>query len=238
MTPGHPAAGRHLSKPRGQHPAQQGSSFLPGWDVRPSCGDSSAGPMDNSSRPSSWVALDEPAQIRLAGHSAGPRPHVRGQRPCGDRPAAGALFRLRHVRSDLRRRRRLDVSDLMPPLRCHRRPGQAPPHLQHAVGGQENLSPGSSTRLIVVPGWPGCCPGRRLPRSRKDRSAPFFLIRAIRRRGPVTTRTNPGAPDAQDLPPGRQPLVLRGQLLRRRGQLADQPARLSKLGRQLSRRQG
>ena len=194
--------------------------------------------MDNSSRPSSWVALDEPAQIRLAGHSAGPRPHVRGQRPFGDRPAAGALFRLRHVLSDLRRRRRLDVSDLMPPLRCHRRPGQAPPHLQHTVGGQENISPGSSTRLIVVPGWSGCCPGRRLPRSRKDRSAPFFLIRAIRRRVPVTTRTNPGAPDAQDLPPGRQPLVLRGQLLRRRGQLADQPARLSKLGRQLSGQQG
>ena len=30
-------------------------------------------------------------------------------------------------------------------------------------------------RFIVVPGSPGCLPGRRLPRSRSDRSAPFFL---------------------------------------------------------------
>ena len=30
-------------------------------------------------------------------------------------------------------------------------------------------------RFIVVPGPPGCLPGRRLPRSRNDRSAPFFL---------------------------------------------------------------
>jgi hypothetical protein len=28
---------------------------------------------------------------------------------------------------------------------------------------------------IVVPGSPGCLPGRRFPRSRSDRSAPFFL---------------------------------------------------------------
>jgi hypothetical protein len=28
---------------------------------------------------------------------------------------------------------------------------------------------------FIVPGSPGCLPGRRFPRSRKDRSAPFFL---------------------------------------------------------------
>jgi hypothetical protein len=29
--------------------------------------------------------------------------------------------------------------------------------------------------FIVVPGSPGCFPGRRFPRSRSDRSRPFFL---------------------------------------------------------------
>jgi hypothetical protein len=33
---------------------------------------------------------------------------------------------------------------------------------------------GSSTRLIVDPGSPGCLPGRRFPRSRSDRS--FFFL--------------------------------------------------------------
>ena len=37
------------------------------------------------------------------------------------------------------------------------------------------VSSGSSTRLIVIPGSPGCFPGRRFPRSRSDRSLPFFL---------------------------------------------------------------
>ena len=37
------------------------------------------------------------------------------------------------------------------------------------------LSSGSSTRFIVDPGSPGCFPGRRFPRSRSDRSPPFFL---------------------------------------------------------------
>ncbi len=49
------------------------------------------------------------------------------------------------------------------------------PHPQHATGGNSNLSSGSSTRFIVVPGSPGCLPGRRFPRARKDRSAPFLL---------------------------------------------------------------
>jgi hypothetical protein len=64
---------------------------------------------------------------------AGPGPHMRGQFPGGDRPAARALLRLRHVLGDLRRRRRGDVSDLVPPLRRHRHPGQvraAPPALR------------------------------------------------------------------------------------------------------------
>ena len=30
-------------------------------------------------------------------------------------------------------------------------------------------------RFIVIPGSPGCFPGRRFPRSRSDRFAPFFL---------------------------------------------------------------
>jgi len=30
-------------------------------------------------------------------------------------------------------------------------------------------------RFIVAPGAPGCLPGRRLPRSRSDRSRGFFL---------------------------------------------------------------
>ena len=51
---------------------------------------------------------------------AGPRPHVRGQLALGEGPAARALFRLRHVLGDLRRRRRLDVGDLMAALRRHR----------------------------------------------------------------------------------------------------------------------
>ena len=37
------------------------------------------------------------------------------------------------------------------------------------------LLSGSSTRFIVVPGSPGCLPGRRFPRSRSDRSPFFFL---------------------------------------------------------------
>jgi len=36
-------------------------------------------------------------------------------------------------------------------------------------------SAGSSTRLIVDPGSPGCFPGRRCPRSRSDQSLLFFL---------------------------------------------------------------
>ncbi len=53
-------------------------------------------------------------------------------------------------------------------------PATPAPHPQHAAGGNSSLSSGSSTRFIVVPGSPGCLPGRRFPRSRSDRSAPFL----------------------------------------------------------------
>ena len=55
---------------------------------------------------------------------AGPGPGMRGQLPGGDCPAPGAFLRLRHVLGDLRRRRRLDVRDLVTALRRDRRPGQ------------------------------------------------------------------------------------------------------------------
>ena len=54
-------------------------------------------------------------------------------------------------------------------------PPSPAPQLRHATGGNNNLWSGSSTRRIVVPGSPGCLPGRRFPRSRSDRSLLFFL---------------------------------------------------------------
>ena len=69
-----------------------------------------------------------------------------------------------------------DVGDLVTALRQHRRPGQArAAPAARRRRANSNLSSGSSTRFIVVPGSPGCLPGRRFPRSRSDRSAPFFL---------------------------------------------------------------
>jgi len=49
------------------------------------------------------------------------------------------------------------------------------PHSRHVAGGYQNRRCGSSTRRIVVPGSPGCFPGRRFPRSRSDRSRGCFL---------------------------------------------------------------
>ena len=46
------------------------------------------------------------------------------------------------------------------------------PHSRHSDGGYQNRYSGLSTSFIVVPGSPGCLPGRRFPRSRSDRS--FF----------------------------------------------------------------
>ena len=54
-------------------------------------------------------------------------------------------------------------------------PARPSPHPRHAAGGKNSRSSGSSTRRIVVPGSPGCFPGRRFPRSREDRSRPCFL---------------------------------------------------------------
>jgi hypothetical protein len=62
----------------------------------------------------------------------------------------------------------------MPPLRRHRPGGQVRAAL--AAGRRRVPEPliGSSTRRIVVPGSPGCLPGRRFPRSRSDRSRLFL----------------------------------------------------------------
>ena len=54
-------------------------------------------------------------------------------------------------------------------------PARPSPHPRHADGGNSSRSSGSSTRRIVVPGSPGCFPGRRFPRSRADGSRPCFL---------------------------------------------------------------
>ena len=54
-------------------------------------------------------------------------------------------------------------------------PARSAPHPRQASGGQGIVSSGSSTRFMVDPGSPGCLPGCRFPRSRSDRSRPFFL---------------------------------------------------------------
>ncbi len=67
---------------------------------------------------------------------AGPRPHARRQFSLADRAAARAHLRLRHVLGDLRRRRGLNVGDLVAALREDLLPGQvraAPPALRRRV---------------------------------------------------------------------------------------------------------
>ena len=54
-------------------------------------------------------------------------------------------------------------------------PARPVPQPRHSAGGNSSRSSGSSTSRIVVPGSPGCLPGGRFPRSRADRSRPFFL---------------------------------------------------------------
>jgi hypothetical protein len=122
-------------------------------------------------------ALPEPAR---AGEDPGDCPAGRAacwsdeQLPDADRPAPGAPLRLRHVLDDPGRRRGLDIGDLMAAPRGDRRGPQvcaAPAaHGRRAVDALIR----SSTRLIVDPGSPGCFPGRRFPRSRSERSPPFF----------------------------------------------------------------
>ena len=106
---------------------------------------------------------------------AGPRPHVRGQLALGDRPAARALLGLRHVLGDLRRRAGSMSVTWWRRCAATGSPARPAPHPRHSSGGYSNRSSGSSTRLIVVPGSPGCFPGRRFPRSRKDRSRGSFF---------------------------------------------------------------
>ena len=154
---------------------------------------------------------------------AGPRPHVRGQLPLGDRPAARALLRLRDVLGHLRRRRRLDIGDLVAALRRHRLPGQAraaPPARRRRV--LQPLirvinEPHRRSRLARLLPWPPLPP---LPQGPVPR---LFLIRAVRRR---RFRRR-----------GRVPGCLAFELLDPRGQLRDQPVRLSQPGRQLGMRQ-
>ena len=108
---------------------------------------------------------------------------------------------MRHELGDLRRGSRHGVDDLVACCAATGSPARPAPHPQHAAGGQKILSSGSSMRFIVVPGSPGCLPGRRLPRSRSDRSAPLSYT-GYGMTEAATTLTNPCAPDAQGLPPG------------------------------------
>ena len=161
---------------------------------------------------------------------AGPRPHVRRQLALGDRPAARALLGLRHVLGHLRRRRRLDIGDLMPALRRHRLGGQvraAPAairrrELQPVIGviHQAHRRP-RIARLLARPPLPPL-PQRPVPA--------LLLIRAVRRRGPRRRGRIPARPAPEVVNLSRQPLNLRRQL-------PDHPVRLSQPGRQLSSRQ-
>ena len=154
---------------------------------------------------------------------AGPRPHVRGQLALGDRPAARALLRLRHVLGDLRRRRRLDVGDLVAALRRHR------------LAGQARAAPAALRRRVLQPLVRVIDQPHRRPRLARLLPRPPFpplpqgpvpgllLIRAVRRRRPRRR--------------GRVLPHLPLELLNPRGQLRDQPVRLSQPRRQLSMRQ-
>ena len=113
-------------------------------------------------------------RVRL-GAVAGPRPHVRGQHGLADHTAARARLGLRHVLGHFRRRRGRDIGDLMPALYQHRLGGQPRPAAPAAGRANSSRSSGLSMSFIVVPGSPGCLPGRRFPRSRSDRSRGLFL---------------------------------------------------------------
>jgi hypothetical protein len=155
---------------------------------------------------------------------AGPRPHVRGKLALGDRPAARALLRLRHILGHLRRRGRLDAGDLVAALRGDLLAGQAraaAPALRRRalqplvrVVDQPHRGP-RLTRLLPWPPLPPL-PQRPVPRL-------LLLIRAIRRRRP--RRRGGIAP---------HPAF---QLVNPRGQLRDKPVRLRQPDRQLGMRQ-
>ena len=99
----------------------------------------------------------------------------RGSPPSVTVPQHGHSFACATYSGDPRRRRRLDVGDLVAALRHGRLAGQALP----APAARRRREPEPLVRVIdqriVVPGSPGCFPGRRFPRSRSDRSRPFFL---------------------------------------------------------------
>ena len=144
-----------------------------------------------------WCPHDQVRGLRAGLRPVtGPRPHVRRQLALGDRPAARAFLGLRHVLGHLRRRRRPDVGDLMAALRRHRLAGQARPAPAARRRREPNRSSGSSTSFIVVPGSPGCLPGRRLPRSRSDRSRASSYT-GCPTTAAATTRTNPSPPAAR-----------------------------------------
>jgi hypothetical protein len=80
------------------------------------------------------------------------------------------------VLGDLRRRRGLNVGDLVAALRPDVLAFQAGAAGPHSAGGYQYLYFGLSTSLIVVPGSPGCLPGARFPFSRSDRSRGGFFL--------------------------------------------------------------
>jgi hypothetical protein len=173
-------------------------------------------------------------QVRFAACAQVSGPKLARARACGGRPPSvtvsqhGHAFACAsHVLGDLRRRRRGDVSDLMTALRRHRLAGQARPapaaHRRRApdplirVIGKLHRRP-RLARLLAGPP-PAPLPQRPVPA--------LLLIRAVRRRRPRRHRRIPAHPALEVFHPGSQPLVPRGQL-------ADQPVRLSQPRRRLS----
>jgi len=113
---------------------------------------------------------------------AGPRPHVRGQLALADRLAPRALLGLRHVLRHHRRRRGLDIGDLVAALRDDRRirkagaalPARRRREPQPVFRVTGKLHRGSRlARLLARPPLPQL-PQRPVPR--------LLLIRAVRGR--------------------------------------------------------
>ena len=134
---------------------------------------------------------------------AGPRPHVRRQLALGHRAAARALLGLRHVLGDLRRRRRLDVRDLVTALRRHRHPRQArPAPAARRWRAEDPAHPGHRPATSSSPDRLAACPAAASRAPAATGPCPSYTGCPTTAAG--TTWTNPGAPDAQGLPPGRR----------------------------------
>ena len=107
---------------------------------------------------------------------AGPRPHARRQFSLADRAAARAHLRLRHVLGDLRRRRGLNVSDLVAALRedllarpgPRRTPGTAP-------AGTRTGAPGRPPGASSCPARPAASRAPASPSPAATGPAAFFL---------------------------------------------------------------